>query len=251
MIAIDVTRRQPTPVYRGGDKMTTPVEPSALADVELFRGLKPEQLRWLGSHLHRKTYPAETTIITAEQPGEVVYMILSGTVKIHVMQLDGTDVMISILGPGDTVGEMSAFDGTARSANVMTLEESTLLWMDRAAFHEALRTIPAMTYNLVRILLSRLRLNNEQIQSLATLDVYGRIARQILAFAQKYGVRQPNGDVTIPILLTQGDIADVVGASRKRVNQVMVEYKRRKLLSVSHDNRITIHDREGLTQFRK
>ena len=71
----------------------------------------------------------------------------------------------------------------------------------------------------------------------------------LLAFAQKYGKRASNGDVVIPIRLTQGDIADLVGASRKRVNQVMVTYKRRGLLAVDDASRITIHDAAGLATY--
>jgi alkanesulfonate monooxygenase SsuD/methylene tetrahydromethanopterin reductase-like flavin-dependent oxidoreductase (luciferase family) len=111
---------------------------------------------------------------------------------------------------------MSMLDSAGRSANVVTLEETRVVWMDREAFQEALQTMPAISMNLVRILAARVRLANELIQALASLDVYGRVARQLLAFAERYGEPLPSGEVTIPIKLTQGDIADLVGASRKR-----------------------------------
>ena len=223
--------------------------PCAWADTELFHDLNSEQLAWLEKRLHRKTFAANVDIFTTDQTADVVYIICSGTVKIHSMQTDGRDAIVSILGAGDTVGEMGVFDGAHRSADVTTLEESVLMRMDRADFQECLRTMPSVTYNMVRIVSARLRLANEQIQSLAMLNVYGRIARQMLAFAHKYGKRASNGDVVIPIRLTQGDIADLVGASRKRVNQVMVTYKRRGLLSVDDASRITIHDEAGLATY--
>jgi CRP/FNR family cyclic AMP-dependent transcriptional regulator len=120
--------------------------------------------------------------------------------------------------------------------------------MGRAAFQECLQTLPAVTYNLVQILSKRLRLANEQIQSLATLDVYGRVARQILAFAQQYGLPTPAGDILIPIRLTQSDLADLVGASRERTNQVMVYYKRQKFISVDRRHRITLHNQAALAE---
>jgi CRP/FNR family cyclic AMP-dependent transcriptional regulator len=219
-----------------------------LGDIFLFHNLVPEQLTWLNDNLHRRTVPPGSNIAFVEQPGEVVYIILKGTVKIHVEQLDGTDVILAILGPGDTVGEMSLVDSAGRSANVVTLEECSLLWMERASFQECLQTMPAVTHNLVGILCDRLRLANEQIQALATLDIYGRVARQILAFAQQYGQPVANEDLLIPIRLTQSDLADMVGASRERVNQVMVAYKRRKYISVDHNHRITVHNQEALAQ---
>lgn len=223
-------------------------DPGLLSEISLLRGLNPEDLSWLNHRLHRTTAPAGSNIAFAEQPGEVVYIILEGTVKIHVEQLDGTDVILAILGPGDTVGEMSLVDSAGRSASVVTLEECTLLWMERSTFQECLQRMPTVTHNLVGILCNRLRLANEQIQALATLDIYGRVARQILAFAQQYGQVAANHDLLIPIRLTQSDLADMVGASRERVNQVMVAYKRNNYISVDQDHRITIHNQEALAQ---
>ena len=114
-------------------------------------------------------------------------MLLSGTVKIYVTRADGREVILAFLGPGDTVGEMSLVDSAGRSANVVTTEPSRLLWMDRATFQTCLRTLTPLANNLVRLLAHRLRFANEQIQALCTLDVPGRVARQILAMADRYG----------------------------------------------------------------
>lgn len=222
---------------------------SLLPLIPLFQGLNPPQLAWVGERSHRRAFPAGTNIITAEQPGEVVYIILTGTVKIHVEQADGRDVTLAILGRGDTVGEMSLLDSAGRSASALTLEDSLLLWMDRDAFQDCLRTLPPVSANLVRILSGRVRLANELIQALATLDVTGRVARQLLAFADKYGEAAADGDVLIPIRLSQGDIAELVGASRKRVNQAMVLFREQGLVSLNQNGRITVHDRSGLAKF--
>ncbi len=227
-------------------KMTIPS--TTLDQLALFRGLTPQELAWLTPRMYRQTYPAGSNIITAELPGEVVYFILSGTVKIYMNQPDGTDVILAILGPGDTVGEMSLLDSVGRCASVVTQEETHTLWMDSASFQECLRTHSTVTYNLVRILTNRVRMTNEQLQALASLNVYGRIARQLLAFAEKYGEDSGDGDISIPIRLTQSDLADLVGASRKRVNQVIVAYKRQEYISVSPDYRITVHNREALAR---
>lgn len=222
---------------------------SLLGALALFHDLKPDELDTLNALLHRRTFPAGTAVMTAEQPGDVAYIIMDGAVKIHVEQEDGTDVILAILGKGEVVGEMSMVDSLGRSANVVTLEPSPLLWMDRAAFWDCLRAMPTMTYNLAEILSRRLRLANERIQALATLDVYGRVARQILAFAREYGEVDAGGETRIPVRLTQGDLANLVGASRVRVNQVLVSYKRRRSISIDRNHRITVHNQAALARY--
>jgi CRP/FNR family cyclic AMP-dependent transcriptional regulator len=218
---------------------------SLLADIQLFSGLTTPELDWVARRAHRRIFAAGTGVMTAEQPGEAVYIVLHGTVKIHVQQADGRDVILSILGSGDLLGEMSLIDSVGRSASVTTLEDSLLLWMGKETFHELLDAHPAVARNLVRILSARVRLSDQLIQALASLDVYGRVARQLLAFGEKYG-RLTNEGLQIRISFTQGDMADLVGASRKRVNQVMVSFKEQGLITLDKGGHILILDRDGL-----
>ena len=230
-----------------GTLLTTVVEPNALAEIPLFRGLPPERLKRLSESLRKKTVPAGTNMITADQPGEVVYVLLEGTVKILIEQMDGREVILAFLGAGDTVGEMSLVDSAGRSANVMTMEKCTFLWMDRATFQDLLRHVPEFAQNLVRLLSSRLRMANEQIQSLSSLDVAGRLARQILAFAERYGAPS-DGGTQISLRLTQTDLAELVGASRERVNQVMVDLRQKGLLSVDSGHHVLVHRPQELAR---
>ncbi len=222
-----------------------------LSSIPLFRGLGLTELAWVAKRAHRRMFVAGSSIITAEQPGEAVYIILFGTVKIHIEQADGRDVVLSIIGAGDTLGEMSLIDSAGRSASAVTLEDSLLLWMDKGAFQQMLSDFPPVAHNLVRILASRVRLNNELIQALATLDVYGRVARQLLAFAEKYGESGADESVLIPISLTQGDIADLVGASRKRVNQVMVFFREQEFIALNAAGRMVVLNRAALAKYCK
>ncbi len=226
--------------------MRAVLDPESLDRLPLFQDLPPEQLSQINSLLHPQTVPAGTSIMTAGQPGEVAYLIARGTVKIYVEQADGSDVILAILGPGEIVGELSLVDSFGRSGSVVTLEECALFWIDRAAFQACLQTMPAMTHNLVRILARRLRLANSHIKLLATQDVFGRIAYLLLSFAQEYGHPAPNGDLVIPLHLTQSDLASLIGASRVRVNQVLSFYKQRHYISVDPSHYITVHDQAAL-----
>ena len=218
-----------------------------LSDIKLFEGLSSAQLDWVAKHAHRRIFNAGTNVITIEQPGEAVFIILHGTVKIHIEQGE-RDVIISVLGSGDLLGEMSLIDSVGRSASAITLETSLMLWMDKNTFNYILDNFPPVARNLVKILTSRVRLSDQVIQSLATLDVNGRVARQLLAFAERYGYEMTEG-IQVHIVLTQSDLADLVGASRKRVNQAMVFFKEQGLVSTDSDGRFIIHDKAGLMRF--
>lgn len=218
-----------------------------LSDIRLFDGLTPTQLDWVAHRAHRRIFPTGKNVMLIEQPGEAVYIILHGTVKVYAEQ-GGRDAILSILGSGDIIGEMSLIDSVGRSASVVTLEDSLMLWMDKITFYHMLDNFPPIARNLVKILSARVRLSDQMIQSLATLDVNGRVARQLLAFAERYG-REVDGGLKIRITLTQGDIADLVGASRKRVNQTMMLFKEQGLAVTDTDGRIVIQDRIGLARF--
>jgi CRP-like cAMP-binding protein len=218
-----------------------------LSDIKLFEGLTQTQLDWMAKHAHRRVFTAGMNVVTIEQPGEAVFIILHGTVKIHIEQGE-RDVILSVLGSGDLLGEMSLIDSVGRSASALTLENSLMLWMDKTTFNYLLDNFPPVARNLVKILSARVRLSDQVIQSLATLDVNGRVARQLLAFAERYGREVADG-VQVRIVLTQSDLADLVGASRKRVNQTMVFFKERGLVSTDADGRFIIHNREGLMKF--
>lgn len=218
-----------------------------LADIELFGGLTATQLDWIAQRAHRRVFEAGHNVMTIDQPGEAVYIILHGTVKIHIEQGE-RDVIISIMGAGDVLGEMSLIDSIGRSASAVTLEDSLMLWMDKATFNTILDNFSPVARNLVRILSARIRFLDQLIQALATLDVNGRVARQLLAFGEKFG-HEKDGKTQIRIALTQSDIADLVGASRKRVNQAMVLFKEQGLIDTDADGRIAIKDSDRLTRF--
>jgi CRP/FNR family transcriptional regulator, cyclic AMP receptor protein len=222
-----------------------------LSVIPLFQGLGPAELDWIARRAHRRLFSIGTAIVMAEQPGEAVYIILQGTVKIFIDQAEKKTVVLSIIGAGDTLGEISLLDSAGHSASAVTLEDSLILWMDKASFHQMLDEFPRVCRNLVNIMGTRLRMNNELIQSLATLDAYGRVARQLLAFVDRYDPEGKQAAVLIPIALTQGDMADLVGASRRRVNQVMVFFRDRGLISVNSAGRTTVLDRAGLAKFCK
>ena len=116
-------------------------EPKALSRITLFNGVPREvprrELERLAPLMHERVFPPGANVLTAEQPGEAVYILLKGPVKVHLLTPNGTAVILAVLGPGELLGEMSAADSLGRSADVVTLEKTTFLWMDRRTFRSS------------------------------------------------------------------------------------------------------------------
>jgi len=224
------------------------IDPTALSQIPLFHGIPARELERLAPLLHERSFPAGTNVISVEEPGEGVYVIISGTVKVYVAHTDGTQVILAILGAGEIVGEMSLADSLGRSASVTTLEDSTFLWMGRKTFLSSMEEIPAVARNLVTILSRRLRLADTHTRSLAALDVHGRVAAQLLAFAREHGEPLSDGGTLIPLRLIQTDLAGLVGASRVRVNQVLSYYRNRGSITMDKNRHIIVYDEETLAR---
>jgi CRP/FNR family cyclic AMP-dependent transcriptional regulator len=217
-------------------------------NMPLFKDLTSDEIAKISQILHFKTLPTEANLIMAEQPGEVVFIIVRGSIKIQAEQPDGSFVILALMGPGEVVGEMSLLDQGYRSATVITMEPTTVGWMSRTNFSLYLHSMPRLTLNLSRILSHRLRLANEQTKALATQDVYGRVARQLLAFAHQYCKHNPSEPVLIPFRLTQSDLAGLVGATRPRVNQALMMLRQQHFIELDHNYHIIVCNPVGLAR---
>ncbi len=243
-------------------------DPTYLRQVPLFRGLELPDLAVLNGLMRRQVFPPGVRIVTAGQLDDTTYIVREGTVKVQVEQADGTEVIVSILGPGEVIDASSVGDRFGEGCSILSLEETTLFWIDREAFERCLARMPTLTTNLAGLLARRLRLANERIEALAALDVRGRIARHLLLLAREYGVPAQAvgtngtarndvdrggacaGAVRIPIRLTQVDLASQVGASRVRVNQAIGELRRRQVISMDHAHHVLVHDLDALDSLR-
>jgi CRP/FNR family transcriptional regulator, cyclic AMP receptor protein len=226
--------------------MTPLLDAAALEQIPLFRGLTPTEQRLLHDVLGVRSVPAGVDILRAEQPGDVAYVVLDGTVKVQVDRPDGTSAILAILRAGEVAGEMSLIDHLGRSATVVAMEQTTLAWLTHSDFWHCLRSMPTMTCNLAAILSRRLRLSNAHVVALATLDIERRLADQLLTLAEEYGEATSDGGCRIPFRVTQGDLAALVGASRVRVNQILVTWKHKDFLTVDGRHVVTLRNRGAL-----
>jgi CRP/FNR family cyclic AMP-dependent transcriptional regulator len=213
-------------------------DPTHLRKLALFRDMALPQLAILNGLMRQQVVPAGARIFLAADSESTAYVVRSGVVKIVVEQADGTELILAILGPGDVIGALTIGDCLGGARSIVSLDETTLLWIDTDAFERCIETMPRLSANLSNVLARRVRIANERIEALAGLDVRSRIVRHLLLLAREYGEPMTNGHqgyVRIPLRLTQNDLARLVGASRVRVNHALSELRRRQCVE-THDN---------------
>ena len=197
-------------------KNSTQQFPAMLANVTLFAGLNEAGLEQISQHGIMRPYPKNSVIINEGDPAESLYVILEGRVKIFLTDEEGKEVIINCQKPGEYFGELALIDDAQRSALVMTTEASTFLVISKHSFRDLLAKHPDIALSLIQDLTKRVRVLTDNVQSLALLDVYGRVAKTLLSMATKH-----DGKLLIEDKLTQQDIANRIGASREMVSRIL------------------------------
>lgn len=210
-----------------------------LATVPLFSGLDAADLERFADVTRERGYPKGSVILFQDDPGDSLFVVRSGRVKVVLIGEDGREVILGILGVGQHFGELSLIDGAPRSAHVIAMEDAQLLVLRREDFRSRVSESPSIAWALLAELSRRLRRADGQIGSLVLLDVHGRIARLLLASAPEAGAEG------VDRRLTHQTIAQMIGASRETVSRAMSEFQERGLIAVER-RRITITDRAAL-----
>jgi CRP/FNR family cyclic AMP-dependent transcriptional regulator len=188
----------------------------SFAGVPLFAGLSRENLEAVAELAVPRRFPRGTAIFRQGDGADGLYLIESGRVKVFLTQEDGEEVIVGLLGPGEYFGEMALIDAEPRSTGVQTLSAVQLQVIAKPDFRHLLNRSNELAQSLLQGMSERLRNANRMIESLATMDVYGRVARTLLQYAQEDGER-----LVVSEPLTQQDLAHMVGASREMVNRVL------------------------------
>jgi CRP/FNR family cyclic AMP-dependent transcriptional regulator len=208
-----------------------------LQRVPLFSDLSEAELARFAEVTREREYPRNSVILFEDDPGDALYIVSSGQVKVVLIGEDGREVILSVLGDGDFFGEMSLIDDEPRSAHVIAMKDSHLLVLRRDDFQQQLQQHPSVALKLLRVLVQRLRRADEKIGSLVLLDVNGRVAQLLLDLAEE------SGGPRLTRKLTHHTIAQMIGSSRETVSRAMRELVERGLIEVSRrEITITNHD---------
>jgi CRP-like cAMP-binding protein len=189
----------------------------------------------------QRKYPKGSVILFEDDPGDALFVVIVGQVKVVLIGEDGREVILATLADGDFFGEMSLIDDQPRSAHVIAMENSNLLVLRRDDFQRCLEETPRIAVGLLRAMTKRLRLADSKIGGLVLLDVTGRVARLLLEMADE------NDGVLITKKVTHHQIAQMIGSSRETVSRTMRTLTEENLIAVTGKT-ITVTDREAMEQ---
>lgn len=208
---------------------------SLLQKIPMFSGLSELQLDQLARMAVHRRATRHTAIVRAGESTDSLFVIVSGSAKVLSRDAEGREVILTLLGAGECFGEMGLIDGSPRSADVIADEACALLMISKRDFIKALADNFDLCLNIMKSLVLRLREANRKIESLALMDVYGRVAKLLLDFSvEEDGVR------VIRRKVSKQDMAKMVGASREMVSRVMKDLEGSGYICVE-DGRIVLN----------
>lgn len=222
--------------------------PSQLLErVPFLAGLSEEDLRWLADRLHRRKYGRGDIIFQKDEPGQSLFIIESGSVRIYMPGTQGADLTLAVMGPGDFFGDLSLLDDRPRSASAVAGTDAVLLSLERSDFSSLLRARPDAALAVLATIARRLRDTDQTASDLAFLDVQGRLARKLLDLGEANGTQRGDG-VVLPSGLTQEDLANMIGVTRESVNRNLSVFRRLGLIA-REGRKIIIRDPAGLRSY--
>ena len=209
-----------------------------LKRVPLFSGLTDSQIERLAAGSVRRNFPKGRTIVAEGEPSQSLYILLSGRAKVQRSDTEGKEVILSVLSAGECFGEMSLIDDAPRSASVITLESSDFMSIAKDSFKAVLVSSPEISLRIMKGLVKRLREADKKIETLALLDVYGRVARVLLDFSEPVG-----NDRIVKNKLPRQEIAKMIGASREMVSRVMKGLETEGYITAMPEGKIMLREK--------
>ncbi len=215
-----------------------------LASVSIFSSLDEKELDLLLRATTTKRLEAKEVLFRKGDPGNQLYGILSGSLKVMVTGSDGKDVIFTLLGPGETIGEIALLDSEERSASAVAVETTELLTLHRRELIPFLESHPRAAIGLAGILAAMVRRLSERAEDRQTMPLSGRIAKRLLALAEEHGKRPIVGG-PVEVRLPQQDLADLVGTTRESVNKQLRIWSEAGVIEIGR-GRVVLKDPEAL-----
>jgi CRP/FNR family cyclic AMP-dependent transcriptional regulator len=218
----------------------------ALRKAGLFQGVDPDDIEALASEFEIIEASRGQVLFHEGEPGDSLYIVLSGKVKLGRRASDGRENLVAVMGPSDQFGELSLFDPGPRTATAVVVTDGRVARLPKSALQKWVEERPQIALQLLRVVARRLRRTNTMLADLIFVDVPGRVAKQLLQLAQRFGSVE-GGQLRVTHDLTQEELAQLVGASRETVNKALADFAARGWLRLEGKS-VVILDRERLSR---
>ena len=203
---------------------------SVLRQHAIFRDLGSEALDQLCRYAKLTILKRGAPIFSKDDPGNSLYAVISGTVKISISSPEGRNAILNLIGPGEVFGEMSVLDGQSRSADATANTNCEIFVVDRRDFLPFVRSQPALAMKFIELLCTRIRWTSDQVEQIILQDLPGRLASALLGLTEKR--RQEPESRTIAI--TQQEISEMVGMTRESINKQLRAWAARGWVRLEH-----------------
>lgn len=217
-----------------------------LAATPMFKGVPGGQLEVLARQAKTLKLAPRELLFTKGDPGDSMYLVIAGRIRIGVVSTEGREVTYALIGPGQIFGEIAVLDGGPRTADATAAEPSELLVVERRDILAFIRANIDYGLRLIEMLCTRMRHANELLEDTVFLTLPGRVAKQLLNLSDSIG--EPLLDGSVTVRMSQQAVADYMGISRESVNKILIKWEQSGIVSLWR-GQITIRDREGLERF--
>lgn len=208
----------------------------------LFRGLTPPALERIAELAGQRSYRAGEVVFSQGDPGDALYAVVTGKIRISAGAADGREIFLNIMEPGDTFGEIALLDGGTRTASATATLLSELVTIRREHFLGLLEREPRVALELLRLCGERLRWTSGLVEDAALLDAPARLAKRLLSLSRLHG-EPAQGGATLRI--SQEDLASFLGVSRQVVNQYLQGWKGRGWVELGRGT-VTVRDEAAI-----
>jgi CRP/FNR family cyclic AMP-dependent transcriptional regulator len=208
----------------------------------LFRGLSAATIQQIAALAIRRPYEQDAIVFSQGDPGDSLYGVVTGKVRISASTREGKEMFLNIMEPGDTFGEIALLDGNPRTATATTTATGELMIIPRAQFLALLQREPTLAIHLLQLLCQRIRWTSGQAEDSALLTVPNRLARRLLSLAKLHGQPSPKG---VQLIISQEEMGRFLGISRQAVNQYLQEWRAKGWVDVGR-GKVTVLDESAL-----
>jgi len=188
----------------------------------LFRGLPERVLERLAAVAVSRHYGKNERIFSQGDPGDALYGIVSGRVRIGAVSPSGQEVFLNIMEPNESFGEIAVIDGLTRTAGAVAMEPTELTSIRRQDLLQVLRAEPDLAIHLLSLFCERIRWASDLVEEAALLLPSARLAKRLLSLAMSHGKKTDEG---IEFRISQSELAKFLGMSRQNVNEKLQVWK--------------------------